>query len=378
MPDKTAEIALVISELASRGGAQRVATILANALAARGRSVTVVTLDQARADAFGLTTSVERVGLELFGDSRSPLGAAFANLHRVRALRRCLKRIAPEVVMAFVGTTNILAVLAAMGLGTRLVICERNDPARQSLGRPWDWLRRLLYRRADLVTANSRAALASMASYVPCEKLQCLPNPLCLPDAVEPAVVEGPTVLAVGRLDPQKGYDVLIDGFARSAACDRGYRLGIVGEGPLGPVLRSQVAELGLGERVDWYGWRDDPFAFYAASTMLVLASRHEGMPNVVLEALGSGLPVIVSDACPGALEFVEHEVSGLVFPAGDRTRLAGAIDRLAGDSDLRERLADAGRARVRDCHPDRALVQWEAVLEGHPAAGCAAAEAMG
>ena len=361
--DRGEGIALVISDMSSSGGAQRVVATLANAWAARGRNVLVITFDDGLRDFFPLDTRVQRIALDLMQESRSALSAIAANLRRVLILRRILAMSDISTAVAFVGATNILTVLAGLGLDRRIVISERNDPERQSLGRPWDWLRERVYRYADLVTANSRAALLAMGRYVPAEKLAHVPNPLGIDPARAGERDASRTILTVGRLDRQKGHDVLLEAFARSRARRDGWRLAIVGDGPLAASLGAQAEALGVAGEVAWHGWVSDPSACYANSAVFVLASRHEGTPNVVLEALAAGLPVIVTEACGGALEFVKNEDSGLVVPAEDPAALAAAIDRLADHAELRESLGEAGRRRLGDGHPQRALARWDAVL---------------
>lgn len=360
---KSAEISLVISDLGS-GGAQRVLTTLANAWAARGRRVCVITLADGMSDFFPLDPSIERRVAGGMHDSRSLLDALRMNFRRIANLRRCLRDSGAPVAAAFVGTTNILTILSALGTGIRVVACERNDPARQSLGRMWDFLRRRFYRYADRVTANSRGVLDTLSKFVPASKLAYVPNPL----AVFPPTIEGkahpPTVLSVGRLHFQKGYDILLPAFAIAAREKPDWRLRILGDGPLREELRKLADNLSIADRVIWEGRAADPFPFYQSSDLFVLASRFEGMPNAMLEAMACGLPVIVTDASPGPLEYVEHNVSGLVTACESVDALADPLQRLMGDPALRERLGRRARERVADCELNSVLKTWEEILQ--------------
>ena len=356
-------VALVIADLGP-GGAQRVVCQLAAAWAESGRTVTVITLDGGERDFWPLDRQVARRALGVLGESRSLAGAMASNVARLRALRRAIRQCPAQTVIAFVGTTNILTVLAAVGLGKRVIVSERNDPARQSLGRVWDWLRRRVYRHADLVTANSKGALEAMRAYVPRSKLAVVPNLLVLPEEIVPVPAQAPTILTVGRLARQKGYDLLLRAFASTQARQTGWRLAALGEGPLAEALAAQAEALGIAGQVEWRGRSARPFDHYAAAAVFVLASRHEGTPNALLEAMAMGLPAIVTEACGGALDYVEAEVSGLVVPAEDPDALGRAIDRLAQDEALRRRLGQAGRARVEACKLERAMPAWNAILK--------------
>jgi glycosyltransferase involved in cell wall biosynthesis len=241
----------------------------------------------------------------------------------------------------------VLAILACCGLKVHLTISERNDPTRQRLGGPWDQLRRLLYPRADLVTANSRSAIEALATFVPGHKLAYLPNPVRQPRDDDTAPGERPFVLNIGRLTTQKAQDVLIDGFALFADDNPDWDLAIIGEGPLGSALIQQADRLGLAGRVKFIGRTEDPFPYYRAAAIFALPSRHEGLPNVLLEAMTCAVACIISETSGGALEYVTDGISGLVIPSDNADALCKALLQLAAAPALRRRLGEAGQERV-------------------------------
>jgi glycosyltransferase involved in cell wall biosynthesis len=357
-----ADVALVISDLKA-GGAQRVAALLADHWAAQGRRVAVVTQAGAQEDFFRLDPRVRRIVAGGLGESPDPLRRALRNLKGIALLRRALVEAAAPVAVAFVGRTAIRAVLAAQGLPLRLAVAERNDPSRQSLGAPWDLLRRLLYRRADLVLANSQAGLAALSRCVPAAKLAFAPNPLPPPPAGPPAAKRGPHFLAVGRLHRQKAYDVLLDAFAQVAPRFPDWRLVVIGEGELKAELAGRSRALGLEDRIDWLGQQAEPWPWLRAADAFVLPSRFEGTPNALLEAMSCGLAPIVSDATAGALEYVADGDTGLVVPVADAPALAAAMARLAGDDRLRAQLGRAAQRRVAMLSFAEAVAAWERLL---------------
>lgn len=356
------ELAFIISDLGS-GGAQRVLTTLANTWATQKRRICVITLADESRDFFPLHPSIRRFIAGGIRDSRNPLDALRMNFDRIRNLRRCIRQSGAPIVVSFVGTTNILAILASFGLGIRLIVSERNDPARQSLGRTWDWLRRRCYRYADRVTANSRGVLDTLSKFVPVCKLAFVPNPLVIPPEVRNGQARPLTILAVGRLHRQKAYDILLPAFARATAGREEWQLKIVGEGMLRDSLGKLAADLGIEQRIVWLGNADNVFSFYRNADLFVLASRHEGMPNALLEAMACGLPAIVSNASPGPLELVENGINGLVVPVEDVSALANAIQRLMDDSELRQRLGNNAMNRVAECEIGHAIRVWEQTI---------------
>lgn len=382
-----ADLVIVCPHLGD-GGAQRVITTLANAWSERGRGICVVTLDE-QADSYRLDSGVVRIRMGGLPGAhatwRRRIASSLGRLRVVRrfgfylliwrgvaTLRRVMQRVRAPVVLAFLGPCNVMTILACRALGRRVIISERNDPARQPLRHPWNFLRRLCYRHADVVSANSRGALDTMRSYVPERKLALVPNPLVLPQGSSdgPAAAPGaaPSLLTVGRLQEQKAHDILLEAFARLPAAFASWRLTIVGRGELEKALRVQAAALGIAERIVWHGQVPDPFAFYRAASIFVLPSRYEGMPNALLEAMSCGVPVVVSDASPGPLEVVKHMETGLVVPVDDAGALASAIELVGADVALARKLGDAGRRRVSEYALPKALAAWDRVIGWQPA----------
>ncbi len=353
----------MLSNLAG-GGSQRVLTFLVNDWSKAGRRICVITHADRDEDFFTLPSSVRRISIHGAKTSQNLVEGLVANIRRILAIRRALKKVNTKVILSFIASTNILVVLASFGLSPRVVISERNDPERQPLGWMWRRLRQLVYRWADVVTANSKGVLHSMRPYVPDHKLALVPNPVEHFASNIKKEKTSFTILSVGSLTHQKAHDVLLDAFSRLAPSAPDWRLSIAGDGKLKEALRKQAESLGVHDRIEWHGWVWDIHACYGSADIFVLPSRYEGMPNALLEAMSCGLPVIVSDASPGPLEYVKHGVTGLVAPVDDAPALAAAIERLIHDPPLRRRLGVAARERVAECSHASVIRVWEEVLE--------------
>ena len=354
-----ADAALVIEGLGG-GGAQHVLSTLANHWAKAGRSIAVITLTGPERDAFPLDSAVRRIVIGGADVSSNPFAALFANIGRLRALRRALRESGAPVAVGFVGSTNVLLILAALGLRLRVIVSERNDPRRQKLPGIWDRLRRLAYPLAEVVTANSAGALESLSRFVPKAKLALVPNPLREAPSSSAAAKGRPTLLAVGRLHPQKGFDILLEAFAAVRQGREDWCLVVLGEGAQEQSLKEQARRLGVDSAVEWKGFVADPFPWYRAADVFVLPSRFEGTSNALLEAMSCGVAAIASDA---AGESVAHERTGLVIPAGDAPALTGALARLMDDAGLRRRLGEAARAAISAQGGEPALAAWEKIV---------------
>ncbi len=281
-------------------------------------------------------------------------------------LRQVLERQQPQRVLALLSRTNLFSCLALWDQPTHLVVSERNDPARQALPPPWPRLQRLLYRRADVVTANTEGVLRGLAAMPQLRRLELLPNPLpalALPPETAAVKAWPPGFVSVGRLVHQKGLDLLLEALARCGGAAASWPLVLVGDGTERAALERQAGATGLAERVQFVGFQRDPVPFLLAASVFVLPSRFEGMPNALLEAMAAGLAVIVSDASPGPLEVVEHRCSGLVVPAGDVEALASALAELAADPQLCLDLGRAARRRITALDWPALEPIWRAVL---------------
>jgi GalNAc-alpha-(1->4)-GalNAc-alpha-(1->3)-diNAcBac-PP-undecaprenol alpha-1,4-N-acetyl-D-galactosaminyltransferase len=361
------DLCMVIADL-SAGGAQRVFSQLANAWAAEGRTISVVTLSEERSDFFRLRPEIGRISIGGLAHSRGPIDALRANFQRIRALRRALRMCGAPLVLSFTGAMNVMTVLAARGLGVKVCISERNDPARQSLGRVWDFLRRRTYPWANRVTANSQGALAALEHFVAADKLMYVPNPVAKPPSSVVAPMPGPTILNVGRLTWQKGQDLLIEAFALIAKDHQDWRLVIIGTGDCEADLREQAVRHGIADRLMFTGQVDDPFPFLRAAEIFALPSRFEGTPNAMLEAMSVSLPCIISNASGGPLDYITDGETGLVVASDDMRQLSAALRRLIEAPDLRARLGAAAADRLRPQTMDVVLETWAGVLDLPPA----------
>jgi glycosyltransferase involved in cell wall biosynthesis len=244
------------------------------------------------------------------------------------------------------------------------VISERNDPLLQRHHPRVELLRRIVYRWADVVTANSKGALTALEPFVPKHKLAFLPNPLMAASTSEAKAFGAPTVITIGRLVEQKGLDILLAAWAKVVEVLPDWRLAIVGGGPLEGELQALAAKLNIENSVDWIGHVSDPFPLLRGAEFFVLTSRFEGTPNAMLEAMVCGLPAIVSDASPGPCELIgPDESAGLIVPVEDVCATAEAIIRLARDEALRLRLGLAARERARAHEADQAIEVWLRLL---------------
>jgi glycosyltransferase involved in cell wall biosynthesis len=151
---------------------------------------------------------------------------------------------------------------------------------------------------------------------------------------------------AVGRLSPEKGFDLLVKAAANLIAAGLEIEVWIAGDGDARADLERQIAELKLNDRVKLLGFVGDTISLYQALDVFVLSSLREGLPNVVLEALAMRVPV-VSTRVAGVPKMISDGVQGLLVPVNDADALTAAMKRVVDDAGLRERLASEGRSLI-------------------------------
>ena len=342
------KVVIYVNSLTS-GGAERFVSYLASYLADCGEDVTVLTLKTTEIDYYKLNEKVRRLCL------RTSSGGPFLKTRRCLALRDVIKSEKADVLVGIQTTNAVLSILAAWGLPTKVVVCERNYPAINKVSWVYVLLRRLLYRFADLSVAQTERAAEWLKKNTKIRNIVVIPNPVSWPlpvvsPEVDPALHIGPSdkcILAVGSLRKihQKGFDLLVRGFGMIAEHCPDWKLLIIGtDGKDNKSsqmldLQSQVDELGLAGRVCFPGRVGNVSDWYGRADIFVLSSRYEGMPNVLLEAMASGCACVAFDCDTGPREIITHDSDGMLVPLGDVKSLASTMDLLMHNASRRARL---------------------------------------
>ena len=358
-------ITLVISSL-GRGGAERVAVDLCQFLAESGRDVSVLTLSGDDADAYELPASVRRSRIEIRRAASSAPQSIKFTLDHLRAMRRAIRALKPDVVLSFIEQTNVRTIACLAGSGIPVVVSERIHPGHHPLPRSWSVLRRMLYRFAAAVIVQNEDIAGWFRQSVATRRLLIIPNAIRSQSFLGTvgARVDQPVILGVGRLARQKGFDLLLRAFARSGLADQGWRVVILGEGEDRTALARLSDELGISRSVEMPGHVTDVAGWVARSRIFALPSRYEGFPNALLEAMQLATACVSFDCPSGPRDLIEHGVNGLLVPAEDVDALAAALRELALDPPLRQRLAREAAKVSETFAADRVYRLWTEALD--------------
>ena len=276
------------------------------------------------------------------------------NLGVFQRLTAELKKFSPALLQCFLFHANILGRLAAWRAGVPYVVCGIRVAERRS--RVPLWLDRLSQGFVDHNVCVSRAVAEfsiHQAGLKP-SKISVIPNAVDFDWFANAVAVDrstlglsaAPLVLFVGRLDPQKAPFNLLEAFAHLLERHLDWQLLFVGDGSLKASMDEWIAQRGLGHRIRIAGWRPDVPELLKAADLLVLPSLWEGMPNIVLEAMAAGLPVVVSRV-EGTEELIRDGETGLLVTPGSPTELEHQIEAALTSPELSSRIRTTAQLAV-------------------------------
>lgn len=354
------KILFVISGLGA-GGAEKVVSQLARHWADQGKQVTIACFDRPGEPSYH--DFPQEVSIRRLGRARTIPGLRkFTKAGDIIALRRVIQRERPDIVLAFLTKNILLTLVAALGLGPKVICCERNNPEQQQAHPLWNASLRLAYRRADLIICQTAAVTRCIPEAVH-DRVRVIPNPIGK-WPIPSEHFSPKTIAAVGRLTFQKGFDILIDSFGRIAADHPEWRLQIWGGGPDRDALAAQAQASAAAERIEFMGLSDRPGSWLREADIFVLPSRYEGFPNVLGEAMAAALPVIASNCDFGPAEMIDDGKDGIIVAVEDRAALAAAMARCMDDPELREQMGTAAALSARRYSPQNILRKWDRALE--------------
>jgi len=303
------------------GGAARVMANLANGFADGGNEVLFITNFPAEHE-YSLNGGIRRFSLE---QSESRAGAVSKNMKRILALRGLIKRHRPDVCVSFMRENNFRLIIAAAGLNTKTVVSVRNDPSKEYPDAVSRRLAELLYKRADGTVFQTEDARAFFSEPVQARSAIIF-------NQVDDRLFQtkdrvGEYILACGRLSKQKNYPMMLRAFALVLKKAPDEKLRIYGEGPLMDELRSYAGRLGLEQSVSFEGYCENMADVYAGAKLLLLSSDYEGIPNTMLEAMASSVPVIATDCpCGGPAMVIKDGVNGYLSDVGREDMFADRV----------------------------------------------------
>lgn len=348
------------------GGAQNMIINMANEFARRDHLVTILTINKSGPFADRIDPAVTVTSLE-----KERTAQAFFEL------RKYLKGHQPDIVLSALFHVNILLLLAKIttpGIKSKIIVTERNHfSARvknsdKSMDKLFPLLVLLFYRFADKVIGISKGVADDIRKIakLPEHKVTWIHNPVVAESEIKALEshadlpwTDGSVIVTSGRLVPQKDYPTMLQAFAKLAEIQKAYLL-IIGDGPQRLALEKAARELGIGDKIHFAGFVDNPIAHMKRADLFVITSRWEGFCNVIVEALLCGLPVVATDCPSGPAEILEDGKYGTLVPVGDVNALAAAMAQTLDTSHDPERQ----KQRAMDFTVEKICNRYEEVMK--------------
>ena len=346
------KIAFLIGSM-SRGGAERVIASLANTYCGQGDEISIITTDGSPSG-YPLDKRVQHIRLNLAGKSNNRIEGAISNLRVTCALRKVIKKNRYDAVVTFVLRPAVLLQYAfPFGRKFKLITSDRANPNVRKLDRFTKW-------QYDSMLPNVDGFIFQTERVSMCYPEKLRKKSTVIHNGVFPEILpEKPPefdsrrhkdICAVGRLAQQKGYDILLEAFAKFRQSHPDYHLHIYGKGALQEKLEAQREGLGLSDSVTFHGSVPDVMFQVADMGMFVMASRFEGMPNALMEAMACGLPCVAADCDFGPGELIRDHENGILVPVEDVEKLASAMAEVADNKELAKKLSENAQG-IRETH---------------------------
>ena len=350
-----------------KGGAERVVSVLSKYFAKEGYDVAVATLWQAEEE-YELYEKVRRVHAGL-SEADEKKGRLYRAVKRVVNFRSVLKKEKPDIVISFCNKANFRSAYCMAGMKTPLLVSVRNDPKRDyaPYGRS---VRRMEKRAADCVFQTPDAQAFFSPNFQ--KKSRVIFNPL---SEKYLQIKEKDTdferekrIVTVGRIAKQKNQLLLVKAFEKLTDKYPDMVLQIYGEdGKDGSMegLNQYIQEKGLQNKVLFMGQCSQLETEIDKAALFVLPSDYEGMPNVLIEAMALGLPVVATDCpCGGSRLLVDQNVSGMLVNVGDEKQLTEAIDSMLSNPQKAEEMGRNARKVIDKVSPEKICGEWKSYVE--------------
>lgn len=339
------------------GGAERQIIMLSNALAKHGHTVHLIAL----ADSNIKYKVSEKVIIHNIAEREGRPRV----LSRFLLFKKELTEIAPDITINFIFQSAYFSALLPKSITGKVVYSERSDPYDRAYSGLMRLIRIVCVERIDGFVFQSKGARDFFSRNVQ-ERSIVIHNPIsqgCL-DFCNYDEMQSKKIINVGRLHPQKNHELLIRAFKMIAGSNSDWNLYIYGDGELYDYLKNLIEEFDLVGRVFILPSTDDIYRILANSSIFVLSSDFEGMPNVLLESMAIGLPCISTDCRPGgAREIINNGLNGIIVPRFDVTELANKMDWLIQHPKEAKMLGQNARL-IRNNHTSSHIYeQWNTFL---------------
>ncbi len=366
------KLAIFIYSLAS-GGAERVVSILIEELKSYYNIILYLMNDNVF---YKIPKDIKIVFLE----NSNPHENGLKKLLKLPFLAWKYKKLNDsDISLSFMNRPNYINVLVKLfGMKSKVLISERAMPSLQHKNGLQGWINRklikFLYRKADIVISNSFGNRNDLEKNFGIKNINVIHNPVLLSDVTNPINYDCFTFVTIGRLDKGKNHNLMIQAMANIESA----KLYIIGGGELRDNLEFKIKNLELSDKVILLGRQSNPYKYLAKADCFIFSSNYEGFPNVLLEALACGLPIVSTDCQSGPREIlapdtdvnfqlksdIEFAEYGILTPVGDVARMQEAMQMMIDDQNMRMKYKTKAKSRAKEFDKEKIIQQWIDIFE--------------
>lgn len=328
------------------GGSEKSISNIANFLSnIINYNVTIVTQFPRSYDYYPLNNNIIRQTLNSYKSSSNIFQSLLLNIILLLKIRLFIQNMQPDIIISFLPQMNIRVLIASTFLNLPIIISERTNIRMHEMKLIWSFLRRIIYPTASALVVQT-ICIKSM-SY------KFNRNVMVIPNFVEPHTTNKSIpnthifkfkkyILAVGCLSKEKQFDILLKIFrlVRNEIPDWG--LVIAGDGIEYAYLKKTIAAFNLVDFVFMPGTVNDPFQIFNKAEIFVLTSAYEAFPNVLLEAMSSGIAPVCFNCVSGPAELIENRKSGFLIDQNDIFEFKRILCELINDENMRKNIGNA------------------------------------
>ena len=356
-------IMFYLAGLDNNGGAERVISNLSNYLS-KNNKVTIITTGFSKTR-YKLNDEITCQSLDNNVD-KTKQNRILKNFNRVKKLNRLVKENNPDIIVTLLPNEIFrILFLKKFCIKNPVIISLRDDPATEYKTRFRKKLMYHLVKYANGIVFQTKEASDFFDINIK-EKSTIIPNPINEKFIGKP--FEGTRkkeIVSVGRLEPQKNHELLIDSFSNIVKKHNDYKLHIYGEGKLRNKLENKIKDMKLEDKVILKGNSSNIKEEIFESSLFVLSSNHEGMPNALMEAMSLGLPVISTDCpCGGPNFLIENKVNGILVRVNNQDEMEEAMDNLISNPGYANKLGKEANKICSRLEPNMIYQKWENYID--------------
>lgn len=351
------KIAFLITDITGFGGIERVTQTVAQTFSIKGHDVTIISLFKRNENiTYSISPSVrtDYITMSDYNLSNSIVSRTILLVKAALCLKEYLRNNQFDIIIA--QALLPASLLWIIGRLRGVIVCEH---FRYELYNSWGIaIRNHIYRKAmKIVTLTHKDRDKFQQAGI-----DAITIPNMNPFSIAENHSSGKRIIAIGRLHPQKGFDLLIPSMVKVFQQFPDWKLDIYGEGDERNHLTDMINTLHLSDHISLKGFSKDIRSEMLKSDLFVLSSRYEGLPMALLELMSSGVPIVSFDCPEGPADLLKNG-AGLLVEPGNSTALSDAIIKVISNSDLRERFKKKGYENSRRYAPDNIYPMWNALF---------------